>query len=77
MTDDIEVARIAAGLTKAQRRWIALAEPNRSLGGALATYPPSQTCQVLHRLGLWLWCGALTQSGLRVKAYLESKGGDA
>ncbi len=74
-----QVAEIVAKLTKAQRRWLVSAEPNASLGGALATYPPSSTCKVLHRLGLWWWCGMLNDLGLAVRASLlhaEEKEGE-
>jgi hypothetical protein len=61
---------IARGLSEAQRRWILAAEPNPRLGGELATYPPSSTCRVLHRMGLWLWCGMLTEAGLALRQHL-------
>lgn len=62
---------IAAGLTAAQRRWIVNAEPVHSWRGALGTFPPSATCKVLHRLGLWFWCGMLTELGLAVRDILK------
>lgn len=75
MTDDSEVARIADGLTRAQRAMLEgriqglSYRSYRAIGAALA------------KKGLLRWClGGFfedTPLGVRVKAYLQSKGGDA
>lgn len=61
--------QIAAGLTKAQRRWLLA---SREIWPELwATFPPSNTCKVLHRLNLRQWDGCLTPLGLEVRRILQ------
>ena len=76
MTPKTEIERIAAGLTKAQVRWMLAAKviwPDPELW---ATFPPSNTCRVLHRLKLWQWDGCLTPLGLAVRAHLANRSDD-
>lgn len=73
MTD---VAAIAAGLTKVQRTYLtvrAFRPGNWSTGieERLHTYPPSNTHQVLIRLGLVGSSGCILPLGLAVRAALD------
>jgi hypothetical protein len=69
MTDRSEAERVAKGLTKAQKRWLLAAQD--IWPEFWFTFPPSNTCRVLHRLELWRWDGRLTPLGLAVRAILQ------
>jgi hypothetical protein len=70
-----DIAKIAAGLTKAQRGYLTKGvvysayEPDR-----LATYPPPNTHAVLMRLDLVKRCGAVTPLGLAVRNHIQQAG---
>ena len=75
-----EIEAIAAGLTGAQKLWLTTkavmwrtcySDPHKKL----MTFPPRNTLEVLHRLGLVLWIGLITDLGLAVRAYLEARNG--
>lgn len=75
MTDDSEAARIAAGLTKAQRDLLEgrITEVSyrsyRAIGRALVRKGLLREC-----IGNFF---EATDKGIAVRAYLQSKGGDA
>ncbi len=68
---------IAAGLTKAQRRWLtAEASMERICSGAprrLTTFPPRATHDALIRFGLVDAIGNITRDGLEVRAILQKE----
>lgn len=74
---DPQIAAVVEGLSEAQRRYLLEARPIFPIGAApdeaelWATFPPSNTCKVLHWLGLWQWDGCLLPLGLAVRAHLE------
>lgn len=67
---DMDVAEVAKGLSKAQRRWLCEAAPGPYDG--FYTYPPANTHRVLNVRGLTLYSGRLTDDGNALRAFLQA-----
>ena len=78
MTDRTEIARIAAGLSKAQRAYLTekaeWRDPTGYYGEKWMTFPPRSTHDVLMRLGLVDRSGGVLELGLAVRDYLKERG---
>lgn len=75
MTGTDQAVRIAASLSEAQRRYLTTCAEQHDLWREgrkrWCTFPPVGVHRVLHRLGLVLEIGLITESGMEVKRILE------
>ncbi|MXO67746.1 hypothetical protein GRI72_02725 [Altererythrobacter marinus] len=77
---DKTIAEIAAGLTKAQRRWLTTEAGQRDPYGTgserLMTFPPPNTHRVLRKHGLVDKVGLISDLGLSVRSHLLNNTGE-